>query len=443
MRKLVTQKEDKRKVTLDIIKNFALSVKNEADLRTRQNIKDFIFGIMIQGTTRLKEICEMEAKIKKGRAKRHRDRFSYFLKEAKFDERKLFLNAVDTSLKSLKKSKKIKPFFKRPLVIVDPTFYYKRSRGGKNGMEYISWVKPPEKKGRPKKGYTDIWAALAIRDGKAFPLARELSLPKEKSFLSQNKVIEDIIEESFKRIKDALGKDPILVGDRGVGSKRLCVEYKEGGKDFVFRMKEVNGRYVGERIIKDKNKEKSILEIAKELPSLGRVIWKEKRRKKKKLEEVEIEGELFAFPAEIIYYGKKKAILNWVVVIPLDEEKEPLILATTLPTDTLSNIIQIVRIYEARWSIEIMFEYLKRGFGIDEFMVRAKTSINRILSLCALAFIALILAFYAKSKTGIGRFAMRILYKLSDPPRELTIGKLREALALDFEEYRKRWVFLL
>jgi len=359
MRKPVTLKQDKRKIALDIIADFIQSGKNEVDPRTQRNIKDFILGTMIEGTTHLKEICEFETKIKKGRAKRHRDRFSYFLKEAKFDEEKLFQDAVNIALKDLKKSKKIEPFFKRPLLIIDPTFYYKRSRGKKNGMEYVSWVKPKEKEGKPKKGYTDIWAALAIRDGKAFPLARCLSLPKEKGFLSQNKVVEDVIEESSKRIKDALGKDPILVGDRGVGGKRLCIEYKKEEKDFVFRMKEINARYVGEIEIKDKDKEKSVLEIAKELPSLGKITWKEKRRKEKKLEEVEIEGELFAFSAEITYYGNKKAILNFVIVIPFDEEEEPLILATTLPIDTFSKIIQIVRIYEARWSIEVMFEYLK------------------------------------------------------------------------------------
>jgi len=406
MRRPVTllPKGDKRKIALSIIEDFIQSVKNEVDSRTQGNIKDFILGIIVKGTTRLKDICEFEVKIKKGHAKRHIDRLSYFLKEAKFDEEKLFQDAVCKALKDLKKSKKIKLFFERPLVIVDPTFYYKRSRGRKCGMEYISLVKPEEKKGRPKKGYTDIWAALAIKDKKAFPLARCLSLPKEKGFLSQNKVVEDVIEKSSKLIKDTLGKGPILVGDRGVASKRLCWKYKSEGKDFVFRMKEVNARYVGERKIKDK--EKSVLEIAKALPSLGKITWKKKKRRKKKLEDVEIKGNLFAFPQDVTYYASKKAILNFVVVIPFDKKKEPLICTTTFPIDTLYNVVQIVKIYETRWSIEVMFEYLKRGFGLDDFMVRAKTSISRILFLCSLAFISLTILLY-KAKYSIVRFAQR------------------------------------
>ena len=83
MREPVTllQKEDKRKAALSIIEDFIQSVKNEVDSRTQGNIKDFILGIIVKGTTRLKDICEFEVKIKKGCAKRHIDRLSYFLKE--------------------------------------------------------------------------------------------------------------------------------------------------------------------------------------------------------------------------------------------------------------------------------------------------------------------------------------------------------------------------
>ena len=54
-----------------------------------------------------------------------------------------------------------------------------------------------------------------------------------------------------------------------------------------------------------------------------------------------------------------------------------------LPIDTLYNVVQIVKIYEARWSIEVMFEYLKRGFGLDDFMVRAKTLLVESYSFAA------------------------------------------------------------
>ena len=92
MRRPVTllPKEDKRKIALFIIEDFIQSVKNEVDSRTQGNIKDFILGIKVKGTTRLKNICEFEVKIKKGHAKRHIDRLSYFLKEANLMRKSFF-----------------------------------------------------------------------------------------------------------------------------------------------------------------------------------------------------------------------------------------------------------------------------------------------------------------------------------------------------------------
>ena len=124
-----------------------------------------------------------------------------------------------------------------------------------------------------------------------------------------------------------------------------------------------------------------------DVSSLGRMIWKEKIGKK----EIQIEGELKAFPAEITYYGKIKATLNWVVVIPLNKRWDPLILATTLSIDKLFQIREIVKIYEGRWGIETMFEYLKRNWGLDKFMTRSEKAINRALIFCTLSFISLML----------------------------------------------------
>ena len=52
---------------------------------------------------------------------------------------------------------------------------------------------------------------------------------KEAKFDEENFFVEDVIEKSSKLLKDALEKDPILVGDRGVASKRLCWGKKNRG----------------------------------------------------------------------------------------------------------------------------------------------------------------------------------------------------------------------
>ena len=227
-------------------------------------------------------------------------------------------------------------------MIVDSTYYYKRSRGRKKGMEHISKVKPPKKGAKPKPGYTDVFSSVVLKKNKGFPLTRKLSLPSEPDFLSEKIIIEEVIEESVQRIKK-IGPEPILTADRGVASKRLAVKYKGEEQDFVFRMREVNVKYEGE--------EKNILKIARSLPSLGKVAWKEKKGRK----ETSFLGVVKAFSAELTYYGKKKAILNWVVVFPLRKVKNPLILATTLPIESFPKVAEVVKVYEMRWTIEVVF----------------------------------------------------------------------------------------
>lgn len=136
------------------------------------------------------------------------------MNEAKFCEDELFGDAAEKALRKFKKrSKKIKLFLGRPLILADPTYYYKRSGGRMRGMQYISYVKPPQKKGKPKKGYTDIFTAIALKKRKAFPLKRKLSLPKEEDFLSQNKVFEEVVEESIRILRKVWDLEPIIVGD--------------------------------------------------------------------------------------------------------------------------------------------------------------------------------------------------------------------------------------
>ena len=430
MKSSVTLKE--RELVRDTLASFLIHVKQRVDPRNLRNIKEFTIGLSIKGVLRLKDISWVCVQAKGGFIKSYINRFSYLLNEARFDAHRLFSDSARKALGDLLKEKKIKLLSGKVVLVVDPTYYYKRSRGRKKGMEHISRVKPPKKGAGPKPGYTDIFSSIVLKKNKGFPLTRKLSLPSEPGFLSEKIIIEEVIEESVQKIKE-IGLEAIITADRGVASKRLAVKYKGEKQDFVFRMREVNVKY--------KDKERNILKIARSLPSLGKVAWKEKKRRK----ETSFPGVVKAFPAELTYYGKKKAILNWVIVFPLRKGKDPLILATTLPIESFPKIAEVVKIYEMRWTIETMFEYLKRGWGINKFMVRTKKAIERVLILCVLAFMALMLTRYLQSRIN-QRFihsAGKLLHRFSVLRKEVTIGKLREAIELDFQSQPREWVSFL
>lgn len=426
MRSFVTPKQ--RKVLKDIIGNFLTPVKHRTDSRNRRNIEKLIASICIKGSLRLKDLSQVFSLTEGGPVKRYLNRLSYLLNEARFNERSMLSKACNEVLLCLKREKAIKLHQGKAIVIIDPTFYYKRSRGKVRGMQYISYVKPIREGAKAKPGYTDYYASLLLKKDKSIPLVRKLSLPKEPGFRSHNITTEEVVSEALGKL-NRINLKPILVADRGVANKRLIVKYRKEGKDFVFRTRKVNVKYGG--------RQRNILKLAKEFPPLGEIEWKEKNGKK----EEKIKGEIKAFKAELTYYGSKKAQLNWVVVFPLNKiEDDPLIIATTLSIDTFFQAKEIVKIYEKRWSIETMIEYLKRGWGIDNFMVRTKRAIERALIFCNLAFMSLMILMYMSQKEthNFSESAEKILRHLS-VLKKLTVGKLREAVSLDFSYHLPGW----
>ncbi len=89
--------------------------------------------------------------------------------------------------------------------------------------------------------------------------------------------------------------------------------------------------------------------------------------------------------------------------------------------------------------------HIKRGWGINKFMVRTKKAIERVLILCILAFMALMLARYLQSRVNqrLIRSAEKLLNRLSVLRREVTIGKFREIIELDFQSQPWEWALLL
>jgi len=69
--------------------------------------------------------------------------------------------ACDEALFCLKRDKAIELIQGKAIVIVDPTCYYKRSRGRIRGMQHISYVKPIQKGAKAKPGYTDYYRGLS------------------------------------------------------------------------------------------------------------------------------------------------------------------------------------------------------------------------------------------------------------------------------------------
>ena len=133
-----------------------------------------------------------------------------------------------------------------------------------------------------------------------------------------------------------------------------------------------------------------------------------------------------------------EATLNFVELVPLDADRESLVLATTLPARTLADCQGVAWVYSQRWSIETGFETMK-AWGLERFMVRAWGAIDRLLWIVALAYALVVLALHDRRLAHLRAQASALLWQFTVLGRHLTPGKLAEALALDYPSHCRAW----
>jgi Transposase DDE domain len=135
----------------------------------------------------------------------------------------------------------------------------------------------------------------------------------------------------------------------------------------------------------------------------------------------------------------QEAIVNFVEAVPLEGRMESLVLATTLPVDTVAQARAIVRLYAQRWAIETGCETM-HAWGQEAFMVRRWRAIERLLWVLALADALVVLALSQRTLRAVRRPATAVLKAFSVVGDRLTVGKLAEAIGLDYHEHRRAWI---
>jgi len=98
-----------------------------------------------------------------------------------------------------------------------------------------------------------------------------------------------------------------------------------------------------------------------------------------------------------------------------------------------------------RCCIETMFENLKRELHLDEFMVRDWLAIERLLWAGAMSYMALLVLRLTERSAGqqcLKQIQARLRQR-SVMGKQLTVGKVREALALDYQDNKQDWLTAL
>ncbi len=403
------------------------ALKERPDPRTQRTVEQLTYAVVLQGTTRLNQLAKFLLPLRRAKTAHHVETaLSTMLQKATYAEADL-LHAQSCAVYDALPAKAFDTLRRHKIIVIDPTTYEKRTRRGKHGrnMQYPSQLKDTQYERYPH-GYVDVWAGVLLKGRQWLPLARGRFSNQHPDQLSQNQIEEQVLWDAICCVPKGV---PVrAVGDRGLGRKGMFQWLIDRHCDGLFRLRgDINVTYHGEWC--------NILGVARSLKPWGAATWREGTEKP-------IRGQVVVFRAQLTEAAKEAPEITFLVLLP-ENAADPLILGTTLAVLTLADARAIIQVYEKRWTIETAFERLKGAFGLERFMVRQWRAVERLLNLVAMAFAVMLLLLQSAQKNVqvLLPQAVRVLQQRA-AFKALTVGKLREAMALDFEEHREAWYAL-
>ncbi len=447
----------------------------EPDRRNLRLWQQFVLGIVVARSTRLLRVGHALLGHRAAQSvKAVAVGLGYFLAVAKFPATTVSTQVLEAAVRQLDPAQ-VATYRGKAVLALDPTEYAKRSRGpgrgGKAGghMQYIGRVRKPTKGGRGRRGggrgqqpaatgrgptpaikgartgtamravrevattsgYVDVWAGLVLTGKQVLPVARALFSNCHPTLTSQNKVEEAVLAAALALL-ERLGWAAILVADRGFGRKELLVALVTQHRDFVIRVDAdftvypaatSAGALLGDALAAQ--------------PAAGEVVWDRGQAGTLRCQARRLTATI-RFSRSGRQADYTEATLHFVELRPLDGVTDPLVVATPLPVTTLADVKGVVRVYSWRWSIETAFETMK-AWGLGRFMVRTWQAIDRLLWLVALAYALLVVATRDGPLTILRAQAILLLKRLATPSRCFTVGKLAEAIGLDFQRHPRAW----
>jgi hypothetical protein len=463
----------------------------EPDRRNLRLWQQFVLGIVVARSTRLLRVGHALLGHRAAQSvKAVAVGLGYLLSVAKFPATTVSTQVLEAAVRHLDPAQLV-TYRGKVVLALDPTEYPKRSRGpggagrgGKPGkwgrhMEHIGRVRKPEKgssrrarwdrrvssvAGRAGRtgvtptpvpppgtratvatttGYVDVWAGLVLTGKQFLPLARALFSNRHPTLTSQNK-IETAVLDAALALLERLSWAAILVADRGFGRKELLVALVAQRQDFVIRVDADFTVYTTAAFAGTAGALLGTVLAAQ--PVVGEVVWDRGQAGTLRCQARTVTATIrFSRTGRQTDY--QEATLHFVELVPLDghdghtnplTQLARLVVATTLPVDTLAAIKGVVRVYALRWAIETAFETMK-AWGLGRFMVRRWQAIDRLLWLVAIAYALLVVAARDRPLTILRAQVIMLLKRLATPSRLFTVGKFAEAIGLDFQHHRRAW----
>ena len=276
-------------------------------------------------------------------------------------------------------------------------------------------------------GEVDIWAGLVLKA----PLVRCLFSSNHPQRKSQNHVEEAVLAEALGLLQ-SVGLVAMVVGDRGLGRKEMIIALARKGQALVFRIDaDILVRAAGI------DGEAPLEAVLAGQPWFGEVEWDRGKEGKRRCRARAVRGTI-RFSRSGRQDDAVAATLNFLQLVPIEGDEEPLVVATTLPLATLADAKGVAGVDAQRWAVESAFETM-HAWGQERFMVRSWEASDRLLWMVALAYALVVLALQAGKLVAFRKQAVAVLRRLSVLGRSVTVGKLAEAISLDFGKHQAAW----
>lgn len=314
-------------------------------------------------------------------------------------------------------------------LVCDTTEYGKaRSRGKVRGMPGKGMVRVhnlPSDETILVPGYQEVWVCLLLKDDTALPLVRRLWSENGPTCASMNIVEEAAILDARDIVKEALKLDAILVADRGFRRKSLLRWLKSEGLDFVIRLEgKLSVALAGETGL--------LCEVSRWWDARVKIPWRDGGKRP-------LVSSVASRRVRLRTESGESFCVNTLCLTPVRSEVDPMFLATTLTTESVSDLVRIVRLYSRRWAVETFFWEFKQGLGADSWRVfSCWESIDHLLIGAHIAFLVLGLLedFARRGRTASLRdtwsWMENLLRQRFARPPELTRGRFMQLIAMDF-----------
>lgn len=314
-------------------------------------------------------------------------------------------------------------------VVIDTTEHAKeRSRGKVRPMPGAGKVRVHNLKSKETilvPGYQEVWVGILLKDKSVLPLARRLWSEKGPQCASMNLVEEALILEARDMVKQELKLGVILVADRGFRRKNLLHWLKREGMDFVIRLQ-------GKLTVELAGTKGLLSEVSPWWEERTKIPWRDKANRA-------LVSSVASRRVSVSIGPKESFCFNVLCLTPVREKLEAMLLASTLRTETVGDLVRIVRLYSRRWGIETFFWNFKQGLNADSWRVfSCWEAIDHLLEAALMAY--LILLVLAESARRGRTAALREVWdwmedmlrnRFARPP-EMTQGRFMRLLAMDF-----------